>query len=87
MKNSKKSSLKRKTRDDDPLAGDLSYLFNGDHEAKRVSFELRPKDKVISLRLNRDLLDAVKGKADKLGIDYQKWIRIALEDVIFKKAS
>ena len=87
MKSSKKNSLKRKAKDSDPLAGDLSYLFDGTHDARRVSFELRPKDKVISLRLSKDLLDAVKGKANKLGIDYQKWIRIALEDVVFKKAS
>jgi predicted DNA binding CopG/RHH family protein len=67
--------------------GDLSGLFDGAHEGKHVSFELRPKDKTISLRLSSDLLLELKKKAEKLGIDYQKYIRIALEGVIFKKAA
>ncbi len=79
MKSSKKTLLKGKHKERDPLAGDLSHLFDGTHEAKRVSFELKPKNKVISLRISEDLLAEVKKKADKLGIDYQKYIRIVLE--------
>ena len=87
MKDLKKTLLKRKSKEEDPLNDDLSYLFDGTHEGKRVSFELRQKDKTISLRVSGDLLKAVKHKANKLGIDYQKYIRIALEGVIFKKAA
>lgn len=86
MKSSTKISSKRKPRAKDPLAGDLSYLFNGTHQAKRVSFELKPKNKVISIRMSEDLLNEVKDRAEEVGVDYQKWIRIALEEVIYKKA-
>ena len=79
MKASKKVS--RKT--DDPLAGDLSDLLeNGDW--KRVKFELRPKNKTITIRLSEELLEAIKGKAEANGLDYQKWIRIALERLVDK---
>ena len=84
MKSSKKNTSKKNK---DPLAGDLSHLFDGTHKWKQVSFELRPKDKTISLRLSSDLLTELKKKAGELGIDYQKYIRIALEEVIFKKAA
>ena len=84
MKRTKKNTSKRNS---DPLAGDLSRLFDGTHEGRHVSFELRPKDKTISLRLSSDLLMELKKKAEQLGIDYQKYIRIALEGVIFKKAA
>lgn len=84
MKLTKKKSSKKNR---DSLPGDLSGLFDGTHQGKHVSFELKPKDKTISLRLSNDLLLELKKKADQLGIDYQKYIRIALEGVIFKKVA
>ena len=48
----------------------------------RMRFELRPKDKTISLRLPEDLLAAVRGKANSAGIPYQRFIRMAIEKAV-----
>lgn len=74
MKNQKKKNKKER----DPLAGDMSYLFDRD-DGIRVQFEFKKKDKTITLRLSEDLLNEVKAKAEAEGIDYQKWIRHAME--------
>jgi predicted DNA binding CopG/RHH family protein len=44
-----------------------------------VRFELRPKDKAINLRLPESLLNTVGQQAEKAGMPYQRYIRIALE--------
>ncbi len=44
-----------------------------------MRFELRPKDKSINLRLPEPLLDAVRNRARRAGIPYQRFIRLALE--------
>jgi predicted DNA binding CopG/RHH family protein len=44
-----------------------------------VRFELKRKDKSVNLRLPEDLLTAVRARAQKEGIPYQRFIRIALE--------
>jgi predicted DNA binding CopG/RHH family protein len=44
-----------------------------------VRFELRPKDKSVNLRLPQSLLTAVKNRATRAGIPYQRFIRMALE--------
>jgi predicted DNA binding CopG/RHH family protein len=44
-----------------------------------VKFELKPKDKAISLRLPEDLLIAVQTQAKREGISYQRLIRQAIE--------
>jgi predicted DNA binding CopG/RHH family protein len=79
MKSSKKVNKKRK----DPLSGDLSDMLENGHWEK-VKFELRPKNKVITLRLSEDLLELVKLEAKKCGLDYQKFIRLSLERVLLK---
>lgn len=76
MKKSKKPS-KAKT-DKDPLAGDLSHLFDKKDNWVKVNFELLMKNKTITLRISEDLLNAIKDQAESEGIDYQKWIREAL---------
>lgn len=76
MKKSKKP-LKVKN-DKDPLAGDLSHLFDKKDNWVKVNFELLMKNKTITLRINEDLLNAIKDQAESEGIDYQKWIREAL---------
>ena len=79
MKNSKKIS--KKVKANDPLSGDLSHLFeNGGWQ--RVRFELKPKDKTVTIRMSEDLLNAVKDEADEYGLEYQKFIRIALERIV-----
>jgi predicted DNA binding CopG/RHH family protein len=48
----------------------------------KMRFELRPKDKTISLRLPEQLLEAVRQKAQTVGIPYQRFIRMALEQAV-----
>lgn len=80
MKTSK-SVLEKKAGVPDPLARDLSDLLqNG--EWTRVEYEPRPKNKTITLRMSQELLEAVKDRASKNGLDYQKWIRIVLERLV-----
>ena len=47
-----------------------------------VRFELRPKDKTVNLRLPGELLNAVRRQAEKAGVPYQRYIRMALERAI-----
>jgi predicted DNA binding CopG/RHH family protein len=47
-----------------------------------VRFELRPKDKTVSLRLPEALLTVVRQQAEKAGMPYQRYIRVALERAI-----
>ena len=82
IKNKKKLDLYK----DDPLEGDLSFLFNKENikKWKPVRYELQPKSKTITLRIAEDLLTAVKTEAEKNGIDYQKYIRHLLEEAVKK---
>lgn len=83
MKRSKK--IKAKKTEKDPLAGDLSYLFDLPGW-KKVRFEFKPKNKTITLRISEELLEAIKVKAETEGLDYQKWIRNSLEESLHKSA-
>ena len=47
---------------------------------KPMQFELKPKNQTVTVRISEDLLKAVKLKAKKQGIHYQKLIRQALEE-------
>lgn len=49
-----------------------------------VRFELKPKDKTINLRLPGQLLDAVRVRAKRAGVPYQRFIRMALEQAVRK---
>lgn len=80
MKSSRKV-LRSKANEGDPLSGNLSGLLDKGAWT-RVKFELRPKNKTVTLRISEELLDAVKDKAKETGLDYQKWIRIALERLV-----
>ena len=78
MKKIKKILKNKAIQKDDPLSGDLSSLLEkGDW--KQVRFELKPKNKTVTIRMSEDLLNAVKEKAEETGIDYQKVIREAIE--------
>lgn len=50
--------------------------------AKIVRFEMKPKDKTVNLRLPGQLLDAVRKRAKRAGIPYQRFIRLALERAV-----
>ena len=47
-----------------------------------VRFEFEPKTERVNMRLPRTLLDAVKARAAKQGIPYQRYIRQALESAV-----
>jgi predicted DNA binding CopG/RHH family protein len=47
-----------------------------------MRFELRPKDKSVSLRLPEKLLTAVRSRAKRVGIPYQRFICMALEQAV-----
>jgi predicted DNA binding CopG/RHH family protein len=47
-----------------------------------VKFELRKKDRAISLRLPEQLYEAVKQKAESVGVPYQRFIRMAIENAL-----
>jgi predicted DNA binding CopG/RHH family protein len=59
---------------------DLSnYDLSG---AQLIRFELKRKDKSVNLRLPEDLLAAVRSKAQRAGMPYQRFIRLALERAV-----
>ena len=59
-------------------SADLSkYDLSG---ARLVRFEMRPKNRSINLRLSEPLLKAVRAKARKAGMPYQRFIRLTLEE-------
>jgi len=47
-----------------------------------MRFELRPKDKSVSLRLPEKLLTAVRSHARRSGLPYQRFIRMVLEQAV-----
>ncbi len=62
---------------------DLSeYDFS---EMVPMHFEIRKKDKSISIRLPDQLLKAVKNSAKNMGIPYQRFMRMAIEQAIKSK--
>ena len=61
-------------------SADLSeYDFSG---MVPMRFELKRKDTSISLRLPEELLDAVRINAKRVGIPYQRFIRLAIERAV-----
>lgn len=75
--------------EEDPLDGDLSeFILEGirNNSWQVVQFEFtEKKDTTIALRLSKKLLAAVKTQAGEMGVDTQKFIRLALENAIRKK--
>jgi predicted DNA binding CopG/RHH family protein len=53
--------------------------------AKLVRFEIKPKSRAISLRLPEELFEAVRDEAEREGIPYQRFIRLALEQAVHPK--
>lgn len=65
-------------------SADLSrYDLSG---AELVRFELKRKDRSINLRLSDALLSAVRRKARRQGVPYQRFIRVALERAVQAKS-
>lgn len=51
-------------------------------EFKPVRFEFKPKTATVGMRMPQDLLDAVKARASREGIPYQRFIRHTLEQAL-----
>jgi predicted DNA binding CopG/RHH family protein len=66
------------------LEQDLSDYISAETLAP-FPFELRPKQKSLNLRISEGLLDAVRQKAKREGIPYQRFIRQALERAVASK--
>ena len=49
-------------------------------KAQRVTFEFLPKTEKVNLRFPAELLSEVRKKANKEGMSYQKYIRLAVEE-------
>jgi len=61
---------------------DTADLSEYDLTGQFVKFELRPKDKTVSLRLPEALLDEVRLRAKRAGMPYQRFIRMAVERAV-----
>lgn len=55
-------------------------------QMRAMKFEFAPKDERINMRLPRDLLDAVKERAAKQKMPYQRFIRAVLEAAVETKS-
>ncbi len=66
------------------LEQDLSDYISAENFAP-FHFELRPKAKSLNLRISGELLDAVRERARRQGIPYQRFIRQALERAVASK--
>ena len=53
--------------------------------AQLTRFEIKPKDKSINLRLSEELYDAVRKRAARAGLPYQRFIRLTLEQAVAPK--
>jgi len=49
-----------------------------------VRFELKPKDRSVNLSLPGELLEAVRKRAKRAGLPYQRFIRMKLEEALRK---
>lgn len=47
-----------------------------------VRFELKRKDKSVTLRLPEPLLNEVRARAQKAGMPYQRFMRLAIEQAL-----
>jgi len=64
---------------------DTANLSEYDLKGTFVRFELKRKDKTVSLRLPETLLDAVRARAERDGVPYQRFIRLAVERALEAK--
>lgn len=54
--------------------------------AQLTRFEIKPKDKSINLRLSEELYEAVRKRAARAGVPYQRFIRLTLEQAVALKS-
>ena len=63
------------------LEKDLSDYIDPAHMVA-LRFEFQNKNKAVNIRLSEALLDAIRDKARRDGVPYQRFIRIALEKAV-----
>lgn len=63
------------------LNKDLSHYMHSEN-FKPAYFELKPKNHTVTIRISKELLQALKAKAKKKKIHYQKLMRQAFERII-----
>ena len=73
------------TNDEAEKFVDTANLSEYDLKGTFVRFELKRKDKTVSLRLPETLLDAVRARAERDGVPYQRFIRLAVERALEAK--
>jgi predicted DNA binding CopG/RHH family protein len=73
-----------KEAEDFVATADLSEYDLSDMTPMR--FELRKKDRAVSLRLPEKLYEAVKARAERAGIPYQRFIRMAIEQALQQRS-
>ena len=61
---------------------DTADLSKYDLSGQFVKFELKRKDKTVSLRLPEALLTEVRIVADRAGMPYQRFMRLAIERAV-----
>ena len=61
---------------------DTADLSEYDLSGQFMKFELRPKDKTVSHRLPEALLNEVRLRAQRAGMPYQRFIRMAVERAV-----
>ena len=49
-----------------------------------IGFEVQKKDKRINISFSDKLVKKAKNKAEKLGIDYQAYIRVSIESLLLE---
>lgn len=53
--------------------------------AQLTRFEIKLKDKSINLRLSEELYEAIRKRAARAGVPYQRFIRLTLEQAVAPK--
>lgn len=66
------------------LEKDLSDYIDPAHMVA-LRFEFQSKNKAVNIRMSEALLEAIRDKARKDGMPYQRFIRIALEKAVHSK--
>jgi predicted DNA binding CopG/RHH family protein len=85
MQSKKKTIPAFKSDEEAEAFVDTADLIEYDLKGTFVRFELKRKDKTVSLRLPQSLLEAVRLKAQQAGMPYQRFIRLAVERAVETK--
>lgn len=80
-----KKYIKNPSKENDPLAGDLSDLI-GKAKWRKVRFILAPKDRTVTLRMSKNMVDTAKKVAKKQGVKYHRLMRDAIANYLVKAA-